>query len=268
MNPEDKPISELISSETPVDTITPPIGVDIPAQQPSVKPKKSKTFPIIVGILSLFIIGMGGYYVYNNYIKEQEPDNTLINDEESSIEEEDEDLETSYGVGEGKYYFETREEMTHFYGGPSSTSSEGYPLETIEIDGIEYEYLYKTDGTVDGDVGMGAVYQWEPTVEVQGYEASRMIVYYNVSPCFDETVEGCPNYPEDHPYSILGYSTGDFTEDTYPTVVNCIFDLSKLVENGEGFIVYSGNINTAEGDNCESLKEDSNFNLGIEDINN
>lgn len=100
MNPEDRPISELISSETPVDTATPPIGVDIEAQGPSVKPKKSKTFPIIVGILSLFIIGIGGYYVYDNYIKEEQVDDTIDNTipEESQIPEsgdvEEDDTET------------------------------------------------------------------------------------------------------------------------------------------------------------------------------
>jgi hypothetical protein len=104
MNPDNKPISELISSETPVDTTTPPIGVDIPAAQPGVpgKRKTSKAFPIIVGFLLVLIIGVGGYYVYSNYIKEEPVEETTeeTTSEDSQVSEteevEKEDLSNTY----------------------------------------------------------------------------------------------------------------------------------------------------------------------------
>ncbi len=56
-----KPLSDFISSVEQVDV--PVEGVEEEVKE-EVKQKKSKVFPILVGILLFFIIGMGGYYIY------------------------------------------------------------------------------------------------------------------------------------------------------------------------------------------------------------
>lgn len=66
MAENEKPLSDYISSVEQVDV---PVDVVEGEKEVVVKPKKSKVFPILVGILLLFIIGMGGYYVYKEYIK-------------------------------------------------------------------------------------------------------------------------------------------------------------------------------------------------------
>ncbi len=75
---EEKPLSDFISSVEQVEVVE-----DTPPTEGSVKPvgKKSKAFPIIVGILLLFIIGMGGYYVYKQYYGEEEVEIPVINEE-------------------------------------------------------------------------------------------------------------------------------------------------------------------------------------------
>ena len=77
-----RPLSDFISSVEQVD------APDIPSEDVGEKPKtqKSKAFPIIVGILLLFILGMGGYYVYKQYFAQEEE--IVVNEEESLNEDE------------------------------------------------------------------------------------------------------------------------------------------------------------------------------------
>ena len=70
MSPDDKPISDLISSVDTVDASEEAIEAGLSSDNPlKGAKKKSKAFPIIVGILFLLILGVGGYYVYTNYMQ-------------------------------------------------------------------------------------------------------------------------------------------------------------------------------------------------------
>ncbi len=89
MAENERPLSDFISSVEQVEVVE-----DTPPTEGSVKPvgKKSKAFPIIVGILLLFIIGMGGYYVYKQYYGEEEVD-VFVNEESTDIDLNEEDIE-------------------------------------------------------------------------------------------------------------------------------------------------------------------------------
>lgn len=87
MAENERPLSDFISSVEQVDA---PVEEVQESGQGEIKPKKSKVFPIIVGILLLLIIGMGGYYVYDNYFNDspsQEDD--LLNTTGQELEEEE-----------------------------------------------------------------------------------------------------------------------------------------------------------------------------------
>ena len=87
MSPDDKSISDLISSVDQSEAPEAPVGVDLPEGKQSKYQgqKKSKAFPIIVGILFLLILGVGGYYVYTNYIQ---GDGELPIGDEDTVEKE------------------------------------------------------------------------------------------------------------------------------------------------------------------------------------
>lgn len=84
MEDNQKPLSESISSIEQVDTSIQE-GVEKLTQ------KKSKAFPIIIGILFFLIIGMGGYYVYKQYFEEELESQEIS--EENKTEEDNEDIE-------------------------------------------------------------------------------------------------------------------------------------------------------------------------------
>ena len=86
-----KPLSDFISSVEQVDV--PVEGVEEEVKE-EVKQKKSKVFPILVGILLFFIIGMGGYYIYNEYLVEKNVEEVPLDDElpiDSEVEDETEE---------------------------------------------------------------------------------------------------------------------------------------------------------------------------------
>lgn len=82
MATNETPLSDLISSVEQVG------GPEISPEDLGEKPKnqKSKTFPIIVGILLVLILGMGGYYVYNNYFAKE--DTTAVEELDTDINNE------------------------------------------------------------------------------------------------------------------------------------------------------------------------------------
>lgn len=83
MAENEKPLSDYISSVEQVEV--PVEGVEEEGKV-AVKKEKSKLFPILVGILLFFIIGMGGYYVYKEYIKEKSP---VVNEIQEPEEEKE-----------------------------------------------------------------------------------------------------------------------------------------------------------------------------------
>ena len=295
MNPEDKPISELISSETPVDTITPPIGVDIPAQQPSVKPKKSKAFPIVVGILLLLILGIGGYYVYTNYLgtddvvdenQQQEAtdttnaenpqestdglggietlligqDKVLLMTAPTSACDDTGFVETAQSTSEYMLYednqngFCSSSHKVEFFldEGTMTTilskSQTTYPLKEITIDGVDYEYILKEDYDSQSGIASGIAYIKEPTLEVGGYEAFRVLSFYKV-------------FPEGTDASTVEDSEviQDGTTNTL-----CVFDLSKIETSTQGYVLFSGSASAgSEVDYCEVLENTEGFEIKI-----
>lgn len=79
MEENQRPLSDFISSVEQVD------APDIPNEEVNERPKnkKSKAFPIIVGILLVLILGMGGYYVYKQYFAQgEESVNTDVTEEQ------------------------------------------------------------------------------------------------------------------------------------------------------------------------------------------
>ena len=81
MAENERPLSDFITSVEQVD------APDVSEQDMGVesKQKKSKAFPIVVGILSVLILGMGGYYVYTQYFAQEE--DVVVNEEESINED-------------------------------------------------------------------------------------------------------------------------------------------------------------------------------------
>lgn len=88
MAENERPLSDFISSVEQVDT---PVEEEQESIVGENKPKKSKVFPIIVGILLLFIIGMCGYYVYDNYFNDATPsqEDDLLNTTDQELEGEE-----------------------------------------------------------------------------------------------------------------------------------------------------------------------------------
>lgn len=78
MAENEKPLSDYISS---VEQVYVPVEEGQESMVGENKPKKSKVFPIIVGILLLLIIGMGGYYVYKQYYVDEKTDITDIEED-------------------------------------------------------------------------------------------------------------------------------------------------------------------------------------------
>jgi hypothetical protein len=93
MENSNKPLSEALSGISQVD-----INPEVKEEVKEVKPKKSKSFLIIVSILLLLIIGVGGYYIYTQYFEntdEVEQVDTLeedVNTDEEVSEEVEEDI--------------------------------------------------------------------------------------------------------------------------------------------------------------------------------
>ena len=101
MAENERPLSDFISSVEQVDL---PEEDSIKEPLEEEKPKKSKLFPIIVGILLLLIIGIGSYYIYKQYFAEEE----AVDVNTIPAEEEEESSGSDYGedaslVDVGKY---------------------------------------------------------------------------------------------------------------------------------------------------------------------
>lgn len=276
MAENEKPLSELISSIEQQD-FTPPENMNLEEEGNS-KEKKSKAFPIIVSILLVFILAVGGYYVYTNYIKEQEPIAPGTTPEEVpdlgfgdmfieldngkviyvKVPTSDCDT-TNYEITErdGKtmtiwednqegfcsssnllQYFVDEEAMTQFYSDNQAT----YPLEKYTENNVVYEYIFKSDYE-QGDTALsGVVYQKEPTVSVKEYEAFRILSYTKHFPEVDDEGE------------VIGNIIGGSTIKTL-----CVFDLSNIVENGEGYIVFSGVSDVGSEINYCNVLNDSEY---------
>ena len=118
-----------------------------------------------------------------------------------------------------------------------------YP-EKVEVDGYEYEYIFKIEGSDLNGSGIGAVYWHYPRFPVHGYNSSRIVFYAN-----DNTENE--------------NSSGDFTESSDQRIVYCVFDLSKLFPEAEGFLVFDFGELDGRIDNCRMLNELDSFELSL-----
>ena len=78
-------------------------------------------------------------------------------------------------------YFEDIDSMVEYYlrtlgQGRVSSVESNYP-ETVEVDGYEYEYIFKIDGSQLSGSGIGAVYWQYPRFPVHGFNSSRIVFY-------------------------------------------------------------------------------------------
>ena len=277
MEENQRPLSDFISSVEQID------APDIPNEGIGEEPKnkKSKAFPIIVSILLVLILVAGGYYVYTNYIKDQDtPEET--SEEVSDLGLGDISMElsngqivyvnvptsdcdtTSYEVVERDskkmtiwednqeglcsssntvLYFVNEEAITEYY----SENQTVYPLKKYTEDNIVYEYILEPKYSKEDDAISGFVYQKEPTVSVKEYDAFRILSFYKRFPDINESGEFTGNIING---SIIN---------TY-----CVFDLSKIVTNGEGYIVFSGSGDIySETNYCDVLNNSGNFEIKL-----
>lgn len=117
-----------------------------------------------------------------------------------------------------------------------------YP-ETVVVDNYEYKYIFKIDGSQLNGSGIGAVYWEYPRFPVHGYNSSRIVFYANDNS--DDNI------------------SGDFTEQSDQRVIYCIFDLSKLFIEAEGFLVFDFGELDGSIDNCRMLNELDVFEMAV-----
>lgn len=273
MEENQRPLSDFITSIEQVD------APDIPSEALGEQPKKSKSkaFPIIVGILSLLILGVAGYYVYDNYIKEKDEDNGLLPEESaldygevlvdlengkvlyvkvpnsgcegftySSVTQEETGVFEWRENGEGSCQtvrsiakFDDEASMTKHF----SLLPDKGTLEKITVDGIEYEIVVE-NGLVNPLGKSGSLlYQKKPTLSVKGHEAFTLLFVYGVLPNLEERIQN----PET---SLTRF---------------CAFDLSKLGDSDvTGYLVFSGD--EMDINYCDVLKDSDNFELEIQQL--
>jgi len=165
---------------------------------------------------------------------------TVFDDQGYELISEDENRKVWMDNNEG--YGSTSYLVTYY----TESSFGGEDLETVTVDGTTYEYLQKTDGIDADGAGIGVVWSQESTVDVNGYPAYEVISYYN--PMIDEETP----------------STGDFEgiDNSSGVKISCLFDLSKIFDNVEGFIEF-GEVSAFEGINtCEYFTTD--FSMRVE----
>lgn len=253
MSTEEKPLSELISSIEQKD-FTPTERVK-EEKVTSPKEKGSKAFVIIVSILLLLIVGIGGYYIYTNYIvkekqtqdeeltqEEQVPqfEEIFIDFEDSSrlyvklptsgcndlgyVLQEQEDLEIStwWEQQEGEClslynltYYKSEEVMIAYYSNNEAT----FPLEKFLKEGAEYEVISLEESSDQNQTSGSIMIKREPTTTVGSYEASEIEII------------------------STEYNSENVTDTTIETKVHCAFNLNKISNMLTGYIVFSGNQN-------------------------
>lgn len=113
-----------------------------------------------------------------------------------------------------------------------------YPLKKVTINGLEYKYIWQVNGSGTGN---GAVYRFNPKIQIKGYEASKVLHYYNASN---------PNT--------------DFSlESSYVYTQSCVFSLAQLNKNISGYIIFRGS-SASELDYCEVLNNTEIFEMIVE----
>jgi flagellar basal body-associated protein FliL len=167
-------------------------------------------------------------------------------------------------VFQGYKYFKDIESMRNYYIKKNKeynpTLVIKYP-ETVEVDGIKYQYWFTIDGYTADAAGIGMVYQSDPKVQIFDYEATRIRHYYN-SPV-EESLAFEGYYPEGHKWAGEAYTSGAYTGDG-SEVVFCVFDISKIFKGESGFLVFDmGDLVNSPYDNCETIKEFEDFELSI-----
>jgi len=133
-----------------VDSISSIEQVDTPIQK-----KKSKAFPIIVGILLLLILGMGGYYVYKEYFAEKE----VV--DESPIPTEEEEDASNIDVSEYTDII-----LTHDGWGLFSLPQYGLSVEVPSYTMVRPESYYDEETKLYRDV------KWSWTAKISDYKNS------------------------------------------------------------------------------------------------
>lgn len=113
-----------------------------------------------------------------------------------------------------------------------------------EVSGIGNAYYLKQQDSTDGSAPAGTVLLLEPTVTVQGFQAFKIIEYYNIIDAANGDTSYVPN-----DYSIKGH-------------VSCVISLDQFDPTSEGYIEYSG-VHPAgsEIDYCEMLDSLNEFTI-------
>jgi hypothetical protein len=263
-----------------------PMTQEVPS---SPKEKKDNSLLAIIIVLLFCILCVGGSYVYMQYFAPTDVDRKVDMNEEiggSEVEEETvmmdkvelellgqdklvsvnlptstldgmgyesliqenseillyEDNQSKSGSSAYKLSFFVDEKlMTDNISGFKAT----YPLEEVTIDGVKYEYIEKEDYSDVTGVGSAIVYNKEETEKVGGYEAFKILSYYH-------------NFRLENKDNVLV----DSTVTTY-----CVFDLSQISSDANGFLVFSGIASAgSEVNYCEILKEAKDFSITITDL--
>jgi hypothetical protein len=118
-------------------------------------------------------------------------------------------------------------------------------LDDLErVEGFENAYYLRQTPSTNENRAMGTVLQLEPTITVQGYQAFKVIEYYNLI----DLANGESSYVPDN-YSV-------------PTSINCIIGLDQAAAGSEGYIEYSG-VHPAgsEVNSCDILDSLNEFSI-------
>ncbi len=145
----EKPLSDYISS---VEQVEVPVEGEEGVEQEIVKPKKSKVFPILVGILLLLIIGMGGYYVYKEYFAKEKVDTSQVIEEEEE-ESSDNTMEQNNAESVNLPEYEFSAQMPSF-----TMDSEDYVPGEVEESFALYSWSWLAE--VRGDIEIEK--EWYP----------------------------------------------------------------------------------------------------------
>lgn len=129
-----------------------------------------------------------------------------------------------------------------------SNGNAKYPLEKIVVDGIEYEYIEKKDSAEENGAVSGTVYMKNPKLLVGGYEAFRVLSFYNLL--------------------SLNNSEADMTDEEVirdgSITTYCVFDLSKINPKAKGYLMFSGFASIGSEINyCDMLNSTEEFEIKI-----
>jgi hypothetical protein len=240
--------------------------------------KRKVLLTVLLIILSILLLSTAGYIIYTNFLNQREQtqeeekpqevekrndryyqgevvielgDEELVLSNVEVLSEDDEyrlvkDLEDSKVLTNNAPRYASTIYRIEYYSDITDILPNDEERETVTVEGITYEYLRKIQGDGEYTAGHGTVIDPDDMANVNGYEAYKLISYYNVP---------------------LGgnITSGEFRglENSSVSNISCLFDLNKLDLDVQGGIEIS--IGSAvEGLNgCYLLG--SNFDITVRD---